>query len=1102
MKSYKKISLFLCFLSIMVAVSPGIFSQGDENVKSMFVEAESYFLFEEYRDALPLYQRMLQSDPENFNLNYKIGICYLNDIYQVQKSLSYLETAVRGISPESKTNSFKEKKAPPEAFYYLGNAYRANNRLDDAVRAFEQFKLVLDPLVYDVELVDLQIEACKVAATQMTEPMYFISANQGEIINERFEESNPVVSGDESVLVFTRKLRFYDAVFCSRKQNGKWGPPENLTEAFGVDGNTYSTGISYKGDEIFVYRSDNFDGNLYVSQYKNNKWSKLEKLNANINTKYWESHASLSRDGKTLYFTSNRAGGYGGLDIYKSLRKRGGDWGPAVNLGPVINSKYNEDTPFITEDENTIYFSSMGHYNMGGYDIFYSTRLDNGQWSKPINAGYPLNTTHDDLFFTPVGDGAFAYFAKYNIDDTYGLMDIYKLEVFTDLHPRKFILNGISRVEGQVSQPGYTQMTATLISSKNGKVIDQTKLNSDGTYTLNAQSGDLELQIKGKEIETKTEKLSIPVNNPSDVVSHTSVLTAAVPETTPAVVPPVVVVQPAGPEISIPIDSFIVTTHQSIPIRMDLEKNTALKIETFVNGELQKTENFDIKRRRFVYMLTPQPGTNLLRLTLSDVQGNSTTRDVVVVYTPADAEASLMGPDETDIQAGYGQYLGIVSLAGGNLAKFLQSIDFNQMQFNSLADLYDYLVQHAAENNYTLAEVDELMARFLSQKELNYFLDELKGLASDSLLKTMDHIDLKANKIYTSEALLDYLFSHSTGGNYGSDELRDILYRIASANHDPWSFIELLESYSDGKLASVLGLMKQNADSYSSTKAVADYLLKAMADNEFPVSELESALRKAAADLDMNFLYQSLLFISGDSLKQTLLDLNMKRAQIINSYDLVTYLMGQADLRGYTKRELIDNIEKIRKDPYYYVDLFRKLLAERATGSLKVFLQEIDIRGLKINTFEELVDYLLNQSKFHDFNREMVYQLLLDIIDPKNVEEFINLLLLYGDDRIVEAMQATSATQFSKPLEVLQYLLSVADEYNYSERDLLRVLLKMLLRKGPAGIAASEKAGWFASINRPALVTTLVIVNSIIIILLIVFILRKKRKNEQNGDMA
>ncbi len=486
----------------------------------MFVEAESYFLFEEYKDALPLYQRILQTDPENFNINYKIGICYLNDVYQVQKSIQYLEKAVTGIDANSKTNSFKEKKAPPEAFYYLGNAYRSNNRLKDAVEAYEQFKLVLDPLVYDVELVDAQIEACKVATLQESKPMYFISANLGEPINDRFEESNPVVSGDESVIAFTRKLQFYDAVFCSRKVNGKWSEPENLTEAFGVDGNTYTTGISYNGDELFVYRSDNFDGNLYVSKYKNNTWSKLQKLNSNINTKYWESHASISKDGKILYFTSNRAGGYGGLDIYKSERTRSGDWGPAMNLGPVINSKYNEETPVITSDGNTLYFSSMGHYNMGGYDIFYSTRLDNGQWSKPINAGYPLNTSSDDLFFTPVGEGAFAYYAKYNKDDSYGMMDIYKLEVFTDLHPRKFILNGISRLEGQVGTD-FSKYTAILINSKTGKILDQTRLNPDGTYTLNALSGDMELQIKGKDIQNLSEKFNIPINNPSNIVSHT-----------------------------------------------------------------------------------------------------------------------------------------------------------------------------------------------------------------------------------------------------------------------------------------------------------------------------------------------------------------------------------------------------------------------------------------------------------------------------------------------------------------------------------------------------------------------------------------------------
>jgi hypothetical protein len=1101
MKSYAKIRLLFYLINILLIASPSLYGQGEEKLKSMFVEAESYFLFEEYKDALPLYQRILQNDPENFNINYKIGICYLNDIYQVQKSLPYLEKAVKGVSPASKTNSFKEKQAPQEAFFYLGNAYRANNRLDDAIEAYKQFKLVLDPLVYDVELLDAQIEACHVAADEEANPMYFISSSLGEKINDRFEEYNPVVSGDESVLVFTRKLQFYDAVFCSRKENGKWTDPVNLTPFFGVDGNTVSSGLSYNGDELFAYRSDNFDGNLYVSKYKNNKWSKLEKLNGNINTKYWESNASLSKDGKTLYFTTNRSGGYGGLDIYKSTRTRGGDWGPAINLGPVINSKYNEDTPFVTEDGNTLYFSSMGHYNMGGYDIFYSTRLDNGQWSKPINAGFPLNTTNDDLFFNPVGDGSYAYYAKYDKDNTFGLLDIYKLEVFTDLHPRKFILNGISRVEGQV-RSDFSGFTAVLSNSKNGKVIDQTKLNPDGTYTLNATSGDLELKIMGDEIETRIEKFSIPINNPSNIFSHTSLLTAAAARAVPVVVPSVVEQPHPGPQLVIAIDSFDVKTNQSIPIRMELDKNTTLKIETLLNGVSGKTESFEIKRRRFVYMFTPQPGLNLLRLTLTDELGNSTTREVTVVYTPSEPPIIVSAPGEKIILADSDRYMGIVGLAEGNLARFLHSLTRNQMQFNSLADLYDYLVQHAAENNYTLAEVEALMARFLSQKDLTYFYNELKSHSSDSLVKALNNVDLKANNIYTSESLLNYLFSHSAGSNYSSDELREALYQIAAANQDPRSLIELLESYSGGKLLDYLGKIKQNANSFPSTRAVADNLLKALSNNEFSVSELELALSKAAADLELHFLYQSLLFISGDSLRQTLLDLKLSEAGIVNSLQLVTYLMGQSDLRGYTKRELMDNIEKIRKDPYYYVDLFRKLLAEKATGSLKVFLQEIDIRGLKINTFEELVDYLLNQSKFHDFNREMVYQLLLDIIEPKNVKEFISIFLQYCDQRIAEAIHATDIAQFSKPMEVLQYLLSVADDYNYSERDLLRVLLKMLLRKGQEGMASSGRGGWFSSFDKPALVTTLIIVNSLIIIMLIIFFIRKKRKNEEHENIA
>ncbi len=1096
MKPNTSIRPFLSAFVLLFIVFVTAYSQGEEKLKALFVEAESYFLFEEYKDALPIYQRILVADPDNYNINYKIGICYLNDEYQVQKSIPYLEKAVTGISSASKPASFKERQAPPEAFYYLGNAYRENNRLDDAIKAYEQFKLILDPVVYDAVLVDDQINACNVAAHQQKNPMYFISVNAGEGINDRFEEINPLVSGDEKVMVFTRKLQFYDAVFYCRRDNGKWSEPLNLTPFFGLDGNSYCTGLSYDGDEIFVYRSDDFDGNLYSSKFKNGKWSKLEKLNGNINTKYWESHASVSKDGRTLYFTSNREGGYGGLDIYRSERSRGGDWGPAINLGPVINSRFNEDTPFVTDDGSTLYFSSMGHYNMGGYDIFYSTKLDNGQWAKPVNAGYPLNTTRDDLFFFPVRDGAYAYYSKYDPADSYGMMDIYKLEVFTDLHPRKFILNGITRINGQVS-PEFAKLTATLVNSKTGKIVDQTRLNSDGSYTLNAVSGDFDLQIKGEGITDHSDKISIPLNNPSNIYALSSVLTASSSGTPPEEIAQVQKNEPAtGPQMIVPIASYNVTTNESIPIRLDLEKNTRLTVLTMLDGKPLKTENFDIKRRKFVYMLTPEPGVNTLRFTLKNSNGDSTVREVTVAYTPLVDEQPVIPPTKQTVLADSDRYMGLSAMADGKLREFLNTLNLNEMNFKSAADLYDYLLKNAEKQGYSSKEIETLMSRFLSQKDMNLFYEELYDNSPDSLAASLARMNLKDNSIYTSDALLDFLYKNSATANYSIDDLRNTLYKIASLNRDPNELIKLLESYATGDLAAYLAAMRQNYKLYPDSRAVADHIMKGLLAGEFSADLLESALSLAAVDINVHFLSQSLIFISSDNLKQTILDLEMDQQKIWNSQQLISYLLENADLRKYSKREVLENIEKVRRDPYYFVDLFRKMLLEKATGSLKEFLQEIDIRDLKLNTFEELLQYVLNQSQFNDFNREMVYQLLIDIINPKNVGEFIRLLKQFADERIIRAIDATDIQQFSKPLEVMQYLLSVADQFDYSEKDLLRLLLKLVLMNGPEAESSDARHGLFSGIDRPVLITSLVIVNLVIIILLILFILRKKRKNE------
>ena len=163
---------------------------------------------------------------------------------------------------------------------------------------------------------------------------------------------------------------------------------------------------------LYLYSSADYDGIIYTSRFENGILVTIVKLNENINTKYWESHATISHDNKKLYFTSNRKGTLEVLIFMFQKETVPGDWGPAVNLGPVINTPYNEESPFLSKDDKTLFFSSRGHFNMGGYDIFYSTLLENGEWSVPLNVGYPLNSTDDDVFFKPLNEGYEGYMAK------------------------------------------------------------------------------------------------------------------------------------------------------------------------------------------------------------------------------------------------------------------------------------------------------------------------------------------------------------------------------------------------------------------------------------------------------------------------------------------------------------------------------------------------------------------------------------------------------------------------------------------------------------------------------------------------------------------
>ncbi len=421
-------SRLLALLFIVVFTFNLANSQSKQELKRAFINGEFSLLYEEYREALPSFLDLYDAGRRDANIKHRIGLCYLNIPNEKKNAIAYLEDAAENVSKDYNEGYYAERAAPIETFLYLGRAYRINNQLNDAIDAFEKYKNLLDDEDKENHLiVDAEITACKNALELKKIPTSIIEKNLGKNINNQFNNINPLVSEDEETIIYISQLRFYDAIFASKKRDGHWLPARNISLDFNSTSAISPVYLTKDGNTLYLMRNDQDIFNIYTSRFDNGLWGALDKLSNNINTNYAETHACVSDDGTTLYFTSNRPGGYGGFDIYKSTIGSDGKWQEAINLGPEINTPFDETTPFITEDGKTLYFSSKGHYNIGGYDIFFAKK--NGEnWSNPENLGFPFNTTDDDIFFFPLKNGTIAYYSKYK-ETGNGENDIYRIQI-------------------------------------------------------------------------------------------------------------------------------------------------------------------------------------------------------------------------------------------------------------------------------------------------------------------------------------------------------------------------------------------------------------------------------------------------------------------------------------------------------------------------------------------------------------------------------------------------------------------------------------------------------------------------------------------------
>lgn len=401
--------------------------QAINSLQDNFIEAEYFFMSGDYLDALPFYLDLYEKMPDNSNIAYRIGACYLNITGKKNLAIDYLESASKNLSANHKEGIVTHDSAPYDALYDLGCAYLINYQFDKARDAFTRYYSTL--LEEDHEnraIVEQHIRSCETAKDLIAHPVSYIEENLGIIFNDEKPNFNPVISADGKTFAFMVSLKFYDAVMVTRLMNGKWTPPVNITPELMSDGDMYISCLSADGKVLFLSRDDDYNSDLYFSTYDGTAWGACKILNRNINTRYWESHGFVTEDGEKLIFASGRPGGYGGLDLYIS-KKINGDWGPAVNLGPEINTPLNEDRPFLINNGKTLFFSSQGHTTIGGYDLFRSELQTNNIWSKPLNLGYPLNTPDDNIFFMPTAKGKSGYIAIYKEAEGAGDYDIYKI---------------------------------------------------------------------------------------------------------------------------------------------------------------------------------------------------------------------------------------------------------------------------------------------------------------------------------------------------------------------------------------------------------------------------------------------------------------------------------------------------------------------------------------------------------------------------------------------------------------------------------------------------------------------------------------------------
>ncbi|MDQ3047541.1 MAG: hypothetical protein M3R27_08350 [Bacteroidota bacterium] len=472
--------------------------------------AKTFMGYEDYNRALKELLKLHRNTPYDLELNKNIGICYLNVNDDRSKAIPYLEYVL------SKSD-YKYS-----VLLYAGLAYSYHYEFDKAISYFNKYRLQATP--EEIELVDHYIENCENAKVLIKKPVNVSFENLGKDINSKAPDYYPFVSADEGSLYFTSRRSstlgknetedgyFTSDIFVSKVEKGQWIHAKNIGPVINTEEDEECVYLTPSGKTIVIYMYHEADEDeLYVStliEGKKQTMPQPEVLDGPVNKKSsFDLEACITEDGNTLIIASDRPGGLGGSDLYTVKKLPNGKWGEPLNLGPAINTKWDENFPMLDEKNNVLYFSSHGHTGMGGYDIFKSKfNPETRTYGPPTNIGYPINTPEDNMQISLAKNKRDAYVSAYR-KEGFGDLDIYKV-TFNDVDKMLSVIKGVVSIADTTKKD--IEATITIIDKKSNEEIDSKEVNPQtGKYIFAVEPGKYILKVNASGYPETAQEISV-----------------------------------------------------------------------------------------------------------------------------------------------------------------------------------------------------------------------------------------------------------------------------------------------------------------------------------------------------------------------------------------------------------------------------------------------------------------------------------------------------------------------------------------------------------------------------------------------------------------